>query len=306
MTKMKSCPLAVWMPLLILAASLCQSAVAKADLPYPAVGKISVSNLSRGGLPVGNVGTGILLNHEGLFLTNFHNIIGCFRAENQNPRKNPNFMMGRVCRAKSTIEFVNAGFAMKVKEFKVVNLGSIGIDQNQQLYRDWALLKISHPRLKEVPLPKIAEQNENIGEIRILGFPAQPVGQVVQTGKELRMTAGRLLDYRRTMNNWVKIYSELALNISQFQDLLLTVKRNFFTDNESLFHNAPVFPGYSGGPIFNEREEMIGITWGSLTLWNEEYGPLPQEKLGLDFRRPEKLSNQMATGLRNSAFMKHL
>ena len=244
------------------------SGLAKAEIPYQAVGKITVSNISRLGLPVGNVGTGILVSHEGYFLTNFHNIVGCFRAENENPRRQPASLVGRPCRAKVTIDFVNAKVPIQIHEFTIVNLGSIGIDLDQHLYRDWAVLKISHPKLRQIPLPKIADQNENDGDIRILGFPAQPVGSVVKVGTDMRLTAGRLVDYQKTMANWVKIYSALALNVTQFQDLLLTVKRNFFRDNESLFHNAPIFPGYSGGPIFNGKDEMIGITWGSLTVWN--------------------------------------
>lgn len=107
---------------------------------------------------------------------------------------------------------------------QLIDVGNSGRDA------DIALLKVD-PAGKNLPVLKISSQDPDIGEnIRIYGYPAS--SNVTQTPLSVTpsTTTGRLTS--EVSNSHDTIYYKT---------------------------NASTFPGYSGGPVLNSENEVIGI-----------------------------------------------
>lgn len=107
---------------------------------------------------------------------------------------------------------------------QLVDVGNSGSDN------DVALLKVN-PAGRNLPALKISSHNPKNGEnIRIYGYPAD--SNVTQ--------------------------SQLSVNPSTTTGSLISEVRN---SHDILYYktNASTFPGYSGGPVLNSKNEVVGI-----------------------------------------------
>lgn len=322
---MKTRKLLIALPMLICGVGKLQAT----ELPLEAIGKIT---LRSDGLL--KSGTGILLFKPGYFLTSLHNITYCFQGGKNPAARYSQRLIGQSCRKNVLIEFPQASTKVVIHEFKIVDLGNLQLTNQNAPYRDWVLLKLEHPALANFRYPQIFLSGISMeyGPIRVLGFPQVPAGErvlpLVASGQRhlayahdfstpsyidfgaaanlssegsidhigLRQTQGFLRSKSATVNLWKRLYGELGLSSERLTWLFNMVSQNFFKDSSNLFYHAAVATGYSGGPIFDSKNRLIGINWGSLAVWSENFGPMPNHVIGLDPQSPKKHSNGLAAG----------
>ena len=249
----------------------------------------------------GNQGTAFLVDAErGLLVTNLHNLYACayvFGIKNywQIPK---GALVGKHCAAENfELHFQLAEPEVTTRGIDIVAHGSTAPGA---AYEDWALIKINCEECRSIPALELAEREARPGEkVTVLGYPMNPrVGRPVVRGTELRRRRGVVKSEKKTLKLWESLYRSLELLPEQFMELRRLLNDQYIHDRQ-MYMKIATAAGYSGSPILNSEDKVVGILWGSLSIWNGKYGAHPRKTL-MDGTRPNKPANGLVSGFRLS------
>ncbi len=261
-----------------------------AEVPLEAIGKISLTEKG-----VQKFGSGVLIFRSGYFLTSLHNLSYCLKKLQAKQGKGVASFVGQKCTDQVKVTFPFAGDRFTAHEFTIAALGSLSLS-GEDSYQDWALLKLNNSFLNLLSLPEVFLGPEGLdkGVVRIYGFPLRKA--IPEALPELHQITGHLRTGQQTETLWKRLYEQSGLNVEKVDWLFRRVSKNFLSSSSHIFYHSSLSQGYSGGPIFDKKNRLIGINWGSLALWSQSFGPMPKSILGLDPANPKRESNGLAAG----------
>jgi hypothetical protein len=265
------------------------------------IGKISLRLADGSGGVEGGTAAGIILDaQKGLFLTALHNIFICLKHLGaQDDEIGEGEFNNKICGPDIlSVTFQTSHGPCQVRGAEILRHGHFPLKKGSGGFEDWAVLHLDSKCLEELDAPQIAKGEAANGEpASIFGFPITPVGVLINSEFQLYRSQGRFEDSAAAQSVWISIYQKL-LATKQLSFLFAIAKERYFDAHASIaFHSAPIQSGYSGGPVFNDSGDLMGIISGSAGIWNSDDGPLPKE-VQFDPYDPSKPSNSLGTYVR--------
>ncbi len=270
-----------------------------AQSQYATVAKILATPVKGLSAP-GGIGTGVLIEKtQGFVLTNIHVIVTCFDALGEtNPWHPSNAVIGKTC-PQTTLEiiFPNADGLTSTGTAKILAIGNPAHAGANSLLNDWVILQIDPTIVKNIPALKAFSRELIPGEsIHFTGFPAAPVGEKLANTPGFYSSAGQILSSSYASEISKSIYESLNLSAANFNSLRDFTLNNLFNNTSVFFHDALIIGGYSGSPVFDQSDIMVGIVFGNASAWDYNFGEYPAA-LGADASNPSKPANKLSAGV---------
>lgn len=247
------------------------------------------------GTVAGTSATGYILNKaQGLIVTNLHNITPCMQAAGEKESWHPSAMQkGTNCQAELDLNFP---FKDSVRQIRGAKIVDYGMPPGKDLaHDDWAILQVNPQLLKDFSEVKASPRELTAGEkIFFVGFPAKPVGQQIQG--DAYFSEGQILSKTEAKETWSYLYKGFRLSFEQFAYLEKISDLNYFKHANVFFHNAPIYYGFSGSGVIDEKGNLIGLIFGAANLWNMKFGDRPAE-LNIDPWNVTNPVNKLSMGI---------
>ena len=196
----------------------------------------------------GGFGTGFFIHSDGWLLTNDHVVNSAF----------PDPKTGAL------MVFIHIGGLNKDGDMKLTHQKLPALVYKTSPEKDLALVKLLKKPATKLSLLALAEKAPRVGtECTAIGHPS--IG-VLWTARDGRVSGVGSFPDERIDFFLQKLWAGGAVSGSQIKD-----KVNKLPTRKILVSNVSVAPGDSGGPLINDKGEVIGVTFGYPIAQGEKF-----------------------------------